>query len=105
MSFIYIQQTYLLSKNFILLSSRCNDTFNNNWVLHIKLAKGSMDLMIIPSLRVSFLLNPKPTRNVPYALQITPPNFSHFLAFFHMWVWFTWWGQNKSSGLGLAVTS
>ena len=83
MSFIYIQQTYLLSKNFILLSSRCNDTFNNNWVLHIKLAKGSMDLMVIPSLRVSFLLNPKLVRNVPYAFQITPPNFPHFLAFFH----------------------
>jgi hypothetical protein len=61
------------------------DPFNNNWDLHIKLAKGLMGLTTILSIRASFLLNPKPGRKVPYALQTMPPNFSHFLDFFHMW--------------------
>ena len=61
------------------------DSFNNNWDLHIRLAKGSMGLTAIPNLHTSFLLNPKPTENVPYDFQTTPLNFSHFLAFFHMW--------------------
>jgi hypothetical protein len=81
------------------------DYFNNNWALHIRLAKGSMGLTTISNLYAGFLLNPKLARNVSYALQTTPPNFPHFLAIFHMWAWSTWWGQNKSLGLDPAVTS
>ena len=102
--FVSIQWIYLLSSRFILQSSRYMDSVNNNWDLHIRLANGSMGLTIIPSLRASFLLNPKPAKNVPYAHQTTSPNFLHLLAFFHMWAWFTWWGQNKNLSLSLAVT-
>ena len=61
--------------------------FNNNRDSYIRLAKGSIGLTVIFKPMQEFLLNPKPTRNVSYALQTTPPNFPYFLAFFHMWAW------------------
>ena len=50
------------------LSNIYMNHFNNNWTLHIMLAKGLMDLTAIPSQHASLLLNPKPAKNVPYAL-------------------------------------
>ena len=80
------------------------DPFNNNLDLHIRLAKGSIGLTAIPSLHVSFLLNPKPARNVTYALQTTSPNFPHFLAFFPHVGLIHMVGPNKTLCLSLVVT-